>query len=147
LLLVELGLAGAVEMAGGLAKLLVGEIVERLVGGDVAGAESVTVKGPRDTGAQGVVLVDACLEGQPCGLLAGGDDFSVPLAGRLTEESEKEVMEGGHAVTVPGGWCQAAATEVRLPCLLRWSAPLALRRMRTGSNWSTSRGGRPDCPS
>jgi len=81
LLLVELGLAGLVEVAGGLAELLVGEIVEGLVQGDVAGAESVAVKGTGDAGAQGVVLVDAGLEVQPCGLLAGGDDFGVPLAG------------------------------------------------------------------
>jgi len=40
LLLVELGLAGAVEVAGGLAKLFVGEVVEGLVNGDVAGAQA-----------------------------------------------------------------------------------------------------------
>jgi len=38
LLLVELRLAGLVEISGGLAKLLVGEIVERLVNGHGAGA-------------------------------------------------------------------------------------------------------------
>ncbi len=52
LLLVELGLAGLVEVAGGLAKLLVGEIVEGLVDGDVAGAQSVAVEGAGDAGAK-----------------------------------------------------------------------------------------------
>ena len=81
LLLVELRLAGLVEVAGGLAKLLVGEIINGLVGGDVACAESETVKGAGNAGSQGVVLVDAGLEGQPCLVLAGGDDFSIPLTG------------------------------------------------------------------
>ena len=98
LLLVELRLAGLVEVAGGLAKLLVGEIVERLVGGDVACAESVTVKGAGDAGAQGVVLVDACLEGEPSGLLAGDGDFAIMLAGsRLRNGSHKIARKWGGA--------------------------------------------------
>ena len=81
LLLIELRLAGLVEITGGGAKLFVGEIVERLVNGHAAAAESVAVKGATDAGNQGVVLMDACLEGEPSGLVTGGGDFGIPLAG------------------------------------------------------------------
>lgn len=63
LLLVELGLAGLVEISGRLAKLLVGEIVKRLVHGGGAGAESVTVKGTRDAGAVRAARATRCRSG------------------------------------------------------------------------------------
>ena len=45
LLLIELRLAGLVEVAGGRAKLLVGEIIQRLVHGDVAGVIQACLDG------------------------------------------------------------------------------------------------------
>ncbi len=66
LLLIKLRLAGLVEVAGGLAKLLVDEIIKCLVNSRGAGAQTKAVEGTGDAGAQGVVLVDAGFEGQPC---------------------------------------------------------------------------------
>jgi hypothetical protein len=80
LLLVELRLAGLVEISGGRAKLFVGEIVRHLVNGDVAGAKSVTVKDACDASAQGGGLVNVRLKGKPVVMLAGGINFGIPLA-------------------------------------------------------------------
>ena len=81
LLLVELGLAALVEVAGGLAKLFVNQIVERLVNGNVTGAESVAVEGAGDPGPEGGALVDVGLEREPGVMAAGLGDFGIPLAG------------------------------------------------------------------
>ena len=80
LLLVELRLAGLVKIAGGLAELFVDEVVERLVNGDVAGAETVTVKGADDAGAKCGALVKVGFEGEPLVVVAGGINFGVPFA-------------------------------------------------------------------
>jgi hypothetical protein len=52
LLLVELGLAGAIEVTGGLAEFLVGQVIEGLLNHDIAGAQSVAVQGAGDAGAE-----------------------------------------------------------------------------------------------
>ncbi|MEI6780561.1 MAG: hypothetical protein WCQ21_06515 [Verrucomicrobiota bacterium] len=81
LLLVELGLAGVVEVAGGLAKLFVDEVVEGLINDNVAGPQSVAVESTGDPGAKRGALVDVGLERQPSVMLAGFGDFGIPFAG------------------------------------------------------------------
>ena len=97
LLLVELGLAGAVEIAGGLPKFLVGEVVEGFIDGNVAGAQSVTVEGAGDAGTEGGALVNVGLEGQPGVMLAGLGDFGVPLAGGRGGKGRHRKRWGGGA--------------------------------------------------
>ena len=65
LLLVELGLAGVVEVAGGCAKLFVDEVVEGLINNNVAGPQSVAVESTGDPGAKRGALVEVGLEGAP----------------------------------------------------------------------------------
>ena len=93
LLLVELGLAGAVEIAGGLPKLLVGEVVKGVIDGNVAGAQSVTVEGAGDAGTEGGALVNVGLEGQPGVMLAGGVISASHLRG--AEEEKEGIGRGG----------------------------------------------------
>ena len=81
LLLVELGLAALVEIAGGCAKLFVDEVVEGLINDNVAGAQSVAVEGASDAGAKRGALVNVSLEGQPSVMLAGGVNLGIPFAG------------------------------------------------------------------
>ena len=81
LLLVELGRAGLVVVAGRLAKLLVGQVVEGLVHGHVTGAEAETVEGTGHAGAERGALVNVGFKRQPVVMLAGGVNLGVPLAG------------------------------------------------------------------
>ena len=96
LLLVELCLAALVEISGGLAKLFVDEIINRLVNGGGAVAQTKAVKGTGNAGAHGVVLVDAGFEGQPRLVLACGDDFAVMLAVRAARAYWGSIGKGGH---------------------------------------------------
>ncbi len=119
LLLIKLWLAGLVEIAGGLAKLFVDEIIKRLVNSGGASAQTKAVEGTGNAGAHGVVLVNAGLEGQPSVLLAGGDDFTIPLAGgRLggnigKGSHRKEKLEDGAARVD----ARPTVTESRGDCL------------------------------
>ena len=80
---VENGAAGAVEILGGGTEVFVNEKIHGGINHQGTGAHAVTVKGTGDTGAELLVLVNACLELRPNGGLAGGDDLGVVLAGRL----------------------------------------------------------------
>ncbi len=95
LLLVELGLAALVEVAGGLAEFLVGEVVQGVVHNDIAGAEAVAVEGAGDPGtdraglATSGALVDVGLEREPGVMAAGLGDFGIPLAGGRFRKKRK----------------------------------------------------------
>ena len=81
LALVENGPAGLVEILGGGTEVFVDEKIKGVVHHGGTAAQAVAVKGMGDPGAQGFVGVNGCLEVNPSGVLAGGDDLGIVLAG------------------------------------------------------------------